>query len=283
MPAFMAVSGWVACKSANMNAYGSFLSRRFRQLMIPYFLWSIISCIIKGYEAEKIITQPDCYFWFLWVLFFICVLFYGSRMIASRCNTNELVIILAVSSILMGVMVFANVRTFGFQFIAYYFLFYTLGYFIHKNSCLHIKSGVILLVLSVLWVILAWWWKMHELPSWMPVITGVPVALLQYAYRGFTALLAILVIMNVAPRFLSNQHPFNTLMAKIGKVSLGIYVIHLLLMSFIIDGVKMLNPEVSLYILVTLSAIISFFVSICIVAVLNKWEITSRFLLGKLY
>ena len=147
------------------------------------------------------VLYPDTSFWFLWVLFFINLIFIFSQWLASKLNIDELVMIALSSLLLLGIMVGMEIRMFGFQFIAYYFVFYTMGYCIHLFPRLQIGNGVVLGPLLICWTLLAWSWNMHELPMWIPAIPHIASSLLQYAYRGVTALLAILFLLGMAPKF----------------------------------------------------------------------------------
>ena len=131
MPAFMAVSGWFAYKSATRIGDSRNLSaiyRRFKQLIIPFVLWTIlsmiISCNVTISALIKVIVYPDNSFWFLWVLFCINVLFLIGRKIASLINVEELIINSITCILLLVLMVMLEIRVFGFQFLAYYFIFY---------------------------------------------------------------------------------------------------------------------------------------------------------------
>ena len=81
--------------------------------MVPYVAWSAISFLLSGdYTLErvgKMVLYPDTSFWFLWVLFFINVVFIFCQWVAEKVRRDELLV-------------------FGFQFLAYYFVFYTIGY-----------------------------------------------------------------------------------------------------------------------------------------------------------
>lgn len=226
--------------------------------------------------------MPDSYFWFLWVLFGICIIFSGAKILSSRLNINESLTILILCAVLLGVMVLVDLRVFGFQFLAYYFLFYTLGYMLHKYEYLflRLRHPAILFLMFALWCVLAWSWTMHGLPSWMPNIPYIPESLLQYAYRGFTALLAVVILLITAPIILNGNNKFNKLLCVVGNVSLGIYVIHLAIIGYIKDGFHFLNRSATENIvLIFISALI---LSLLIVTFLRKNKLTARYLLGKL-
>ena len=186
MPAFMAVSGWFAFRPIpNRGGYVTIIKRRCYQLLIPYILWSLISLLIRGrfnlISIWNMIIYPDTSFWFLWVLFLISVTFVTCQWMAKQIKCDELLFIGLSCAILFGVMVLFDIRVFGFQFLAYYILFYTAGYCIHRYSLnQRIRNKIVLASLFLVWCILAWYWNMHSLPNWMPTVHFFPSSLIQY-------------------------------------------------------------------------------------------------------
>ena len=296
MPAFMAVSGWLAYRGdskpliADWGGYLSSCKKRGLQLLVPYFAWSVLQFARSGeytlQKLSKMILYPDAYFWFLWVLFWICVLFNFAQYIAKRLYLHELVTIGGLCVLLLGVMVVAEFRLFGFQFLAYYFLFYTLGYCLHKYESTALvqalRSRYSLITLTALWAFLAWGWTMHGLPSWMPAIPHVPSSLLQYAYRGFTALLAIIVLIGVAPLLLNGKGKVNHFVSGVGVVSLGMYTGHLFLLGHIQNLLMSCYPEADIWVATLGISIVSFVLSYLLVRILGKNSLTSMVMLGKI-
>lgn len=298
MPAFMAVSGWLAYRGLNVskqknNEWGDYMrgcKRRTQQLLLPYLAWTLISYLLKGdYSLAAVYNKlmfPDTSFWFLWVLFWICVIFNLAQLVASKLKVNEMVLILGTCLLLFGLMVVMEIRVLGFQFLAYYFLFYTLGYCLHKFETSAIvketRNTYVIVVLTLLWAFLAWGWSMHGLPSWMPAIPQVPSSLLQYAYRGFTALVAIVVLIGVAPKMLNGTSKMNQMICSLGVISLGLYVVHLSLIGHIAKGFLAVNPDVSTWHRVAIAFVVALVVSFFIVLLLNKNKHTARIFLGKI-
>ena len=123
---------------------------------------------------------------------------------------------------------------------------------------------------------MGWFWKMHELPSFLMIIP-LPQSLMLYAYRVLTGLIAVYVLIGSGPLLLNKNSV--TPLEKLGRVSLGIYVVHIIIMPWI---VKWLENYVSLsFVAILLSFIIALFGSWLLVVLLGKWKITNRFLLGK--
>ena len=74
----------------------------------------------------------------------------GCQWVADKLKIDELLSIGLSAIALFGLMVVFEIRLFGFQFLSYYFLFYTLGYCIHRFSWLQIKNNVLVLGLFIL-------------------------------------------------------------------------------------------------------------------------------------
>lgn len=138
MPAFMAVSGYLAYRPLSNDGIivcKTIIYRRFQQLVIPFFFWTVLLMVVKGCftwdTIKTYLLYPDKGLWFLWVLFFINVFFVMGSCLAEQCKVKQEVVILLICLLLAGIMVVFEPRLFGFQFIAYYFLFYALGYYLH--------------------------------------------------------------------------------------------------------------------------------------------------------
>lgn len=298
MPAFMAISGWLAYRgivsskpiNTDWGGYLDVCKRRNFQLSVPFFVWSLMRFMLSGdYSIDhliKIVIRPDAYFWFLWVLLWICVIFNLAQLVASKLKVNEMVLILGTCLLLFGVMVVMEIRVLGFQFLAYYFLFYTLGYCLHKYEESALLKGItkpfVMIALTILWAFLAWGWTMHGLPSWVPEIPHVPSALLQYTYRGFTALVAIVVLIGVAPKELNGSSRLNKMISTLGVVSLGLYVVHLSIMGYVVTAVQSIVPSIGNWTCVALSFAVALAISYLVVWLLNKNKHTARIFLGKI-
>lgn len=288
MPAFMALSGWLTFRGANNVDCKKFLQttlRRARQLLVPFLLWSLLSAIFFKKASISaflnMIVYPDTSFWFLWVLFWISFIFKGTQLLSRLFKINENILIIFACLLLIGLMVLTDTRVFGFQFISYYFLFFSVGYFVHKWNLADMKSFIVML-LVVLWAILGWFWSMHSLPSWFPHVKHIPASLLQYAYRGLTAIIAVVAILCSSHAMFNKSGKFNLWMAKLGNVSLGLYTVHLLLISTIAKLIMRILPGASDIAYVAIVFAVAFASAYLIVILLSKNKFTGRLLLGKI-
>jgi len=285
MPAFMAISGFLNYRTRDWSKTNrlSMIYRRFQQLMIPFFCWALIKILIyPPYHINRFVNAilfPDGAFWFLWVLFFIFVFFYVGDWIAEKLRIKQELIIAVLCLVLVLLMVFVDIRILGFQFIAYYFLFYSIGYYLHKYNKVITSKKWLLVVMTMGWAVMAWFWNMHKLPSFLFSIP-LPTSLMQYSYRFLTALIAIYVLFGVSSKVLDGNKKWNVPMLQLGRISLGIYTSHILLMPFIIKGIMVFTQNITLVII--LAFIIALAVSWILVWLLGKWKITAKFLLGKI-
>lgn len=286
IPAFMAVSGWLYYRPSqpeNRFSFSHAITRRAQQLLVPYFCWTLLEVIdcrdIIGSFAY-LVMYPDESFWFLWCLFFIFFFFASARWLAQRMNINDAIMIILMGALLIAVMMLTQFRKFGFQFISFHYLFFTLGYFIHRYPSLQTKNQIKLTALFLSWSVLAWYWKIHELPSWMADVPAPTAA--QYAYRGVTASIAIVFLINIAPCVFDSKGMFNSCIATLGTWSLGIYTAHF----FILDNLKaMLRHFVSMdneALFMTLFFSISFGFALLASFLMMKNKYLARFFMGKL-
>lgn len=287
MAAFMAVSGYFAFRpkpSRGGQNCCSQIFRRFRQLIIPFFFWTVIMLIVENRLTLRGLTNSILYpdgggLWFLWVLFFISVLFLLCSELAERTRIRQEVIIFSTCLMLVVLMVLFEIRVLGFQFIAYYLLFYSLGYYLHRYYDIILTNNkLVILILIFIWGVLAWFWQMHDLPEPLNRIP-LPSSIIQYGYRFITAAIACYVLIAISPKVLNGASKVNMGLCNLGKVSLGIYTVHFILIGGIVNFYLDLGMKDPMVILV--SFITGLLLSSIIVRLLSKWKITNTWLLGK--
>lgn len=289
MPAFMAVSGYLGFNSINRKGEGRnkwmpLILRRLQQLIIPFVIWTLILLAsdagLSWTNIKEYFLYPDKGLWFLWVLFIVNVLFILGTWLSEKSRIRHEFVIICLCLLLAGIMLLFDLRILGFQFIAYYFLFYTLGFYLHKYSDKVMTGSVALILLLVaVWGALAWFWRMHELPSFLAGLP-LPAALVQYAYRFLAASVAVYVLLAAAPKALDRKTWLNAPFVGLGALSLGIYTAHIVLMKHLVRLFSGLI--VNQIALVACSFAAALLLSWLIVFLLNKWKVTSRFLLGKI-
>lgn len=262
----------------------SLLYRRFRQLIIPFVIWTLLLLLIGGkFSLENIgiyLLYPDKGLWFLWVLFFITVFFNFGNWLSERIHIKQEYVIAVFCLLFAGSMVAYEIRVLGFQFLAYYFIIYSLGYFLNKYFDKVISKNIfVILLLVVCWGILAWFWKMHELPLWLQFIP-LPASLMQYAYRFITAALAIYVLLAAFPSLLNSTNKWNAPFINLGGISLGIYTVHYIFIGRIVSLYH--NWFCDDILIMIFSFISALLISWLVVWLLSKWQFTAKLFLGKI-
>lgn len=276
MPAFMALSGYVGYKEKyNLNI----VKRRAIELLLPFFVWTVLVHISDTNFLKSIYNiflHPDISFWFLWVLFFIIFLFYLADLLSDFLKIKKEYVIISFCVLLTSLMIVFDIRLFGFQFIAYYFLYYSLGYYLRKNSeKFNINSGGVIGLLFIIWFGLASFWHMHELPFFLKKIKIIPSALMQYSYRIIVATLAIILLISFFRKYIITDNIINNNLAYLGRLTLGIYVIHLSIpYEKIIGEFSFLYENVIVFFLIRLAS------SIIIIKIINSFDLLNLLLLG---
>ena len=182
--------------------------------------------------------------------------------------------------LLIIVMVLTEFRLFGFQFISLYFGFYILGYMLNKYK---VKiPATCVTILGVLWMTMALFWRMHAVPAPLQWATSyIPASLLTYGYRYIAALLGSLFFIGFAMQCMNSGNYLYKLLAYFGKISLGIYIVHLFLAKFVEPMYIGLFSSDTSFIFVTVDFLIKLLASLVIVLVLKKIPVVSLLLLGE--
>ena len=154
MPLFMLVSGFVSYRK---EVSWGVIRRRFKQLMIPFLVYTVLASIIK-FDISVLfntIIRPESGLWFLWALLFIvCFNTFASKIAQS----------LKLHQILIDAVIFIGLFVAGYFWdifciatIAKFYIYYTIGLYIrrYENTILNDKRNTIQSLMSILlWGIL---------------------------------------------------------------------------------------------------------------------------------
>ena len=282
MPTFIAVSGYLQYRSKYSNKKPLQLQiwRRFCQLMVPFLVWSVLYFAIRNRieSYPNCILMPNTTFWFLWALFFICAIFSIMEKVSEKWSLkHDLVVGLTCIVFASVLVILKDIHLLGIQYILYYFLFYAIGYYIHKFG-ISIKSIMACVLMAFAWLLLASFWRPQALPEFIP-LSGMAATMLRFIYKFVVALVAVVVVFSIAPKCLNGDNKVCKILTWVGTYSLGIYVIHLtfadLVSKFVFSFVN--DTWAKVLILFILLAVFSS----VIVWLLNKFKWTSRLFLGK--
>lgn len=290
MPLFMFVSGfvsWKVCKWASVK-------KRAVQLLIPFFFsivlawfvnyWGFWSAEELIYHASKVIIQPDLGLWFLWALFFINILFVASRKAAlafsKRLKTRELPTEICVVAVVAGLLniveIATGLKTFGYHWIAWYFIFFSFGaYWRQIDSLLSRKAQWRMLFASlIIFIPCVLSFRMHnQAPLFYRWVNLGSLGIV--AFRLFVGAVGCILFYLLLKMFEAKTQIYSML-AKIGGVTLGIYFLHF----FFINLYRDITPGWSEWVEVPLCFIFALACTLPLISILTRFGITRILCLG---
>lgn len=180
--------------------------------------------------------------------------------------------------ILVALMVLKDIRVFGYQYISWYFLFYSIGYFLRKYDIM-IKNKGLLFGSTITWLLAAFFWRMQDAPSFLAVYSFIPETLQLYSYRFIVALIGVVSLFGLSYNYLKGKS--NKAILWVGYYSLGIYTTQLLLSHVIPSVTKEIWGGSTQFTIVVTTFIAITTVSVLLVKVLTNYSITNKIFLGK--
>ena len=280
MPLFMFLSGYLVWKESLITVN---LQKKFRRLIIPFFVWGGISYflgaqyknIILSEFLFKLMWEPDTGLWFLWVLF-LNFLILQIGLWGKRFPIKEAFIWISLIIILWLV----PVKAFGINATKWYFIFFLLGMFTnrYKDKALFVIKKVKYKILTII-MYLAFsfmWYRTNRPQEWYisqklieisnSVILGY---IILFAYKAVTAILGILFIYILVR---DNRNVIlNNIFSCLGKYSLEIYCMHFFLLSLgIYEG----------YLSMFFSTVFILLINILIAIILKKSKLIGKILFG---
>lgn len=275
MPLFMCVSGWLSYKT---DIRLTRILHRFMQLMIPYFAWGLISaCVIGGFSWDLFLHPDRAGLWFLWALFFIYAIQVIVEFVSKKIGVKSEILSAAVAMALSAIMIVLKIKLFGFQFIAWYYLFFCMGYYGNKyRSILRIWSNKVQWPFFVLFLISAYFWMRKDPPTFMDAGSGM---IYNYIYKFVVAVIALISLFSLFRNYVNHRIRFMT---TLGTYTLGIYAVHQPIMHLIADNLYPLSESPlpsALYAAALFVVLMAISVSLCILLSRNKY--INGLLLGK--
>lgn len=236
MPFFMFLSGQTSffslSKITSIDSVNEFIFKKTKQLLVPYLTWYFIVdyFLYRGFNSfsfyeysERLLSSPDYGLWFLWVLYLIsitnCIIYFiFSKIINSF--VKDLLTGFIVFLIFLFLKIYSNVGLFNTSY--YFYIFYFLGYMMHKyykiDSILKNKYLMLLLI-----IVYAYLFRGYSFEN-----TNIIV-------RIVIALSGLLIAFNIITDFPINGQIKNVL-EYLGKKSMYVYCIHFYFLNFVIIG-----------------------------------------------
>jgi len=233
MPLFFILSGVFVTNSLRKRGVGRLIKNKVQTLLYPYVIWAIIQIslqiIFSNYTNAKrslidytyIISQPDALdqLWYLFALFNVAVLYILLGKFFRFKILHQLILGLLFHSLSL-------IIDFGpWRDLLYYYLFYVLGvflssYLLDKNRYKIYASWKVFIIITPLFIISQWYFVNNES--------------LQYSHIYLFALIALIgccFMLNIC--FKLQQLNKLKFLKIVGYYSLYVYVMHVMIVSFL--------------------------------------------------
>lgn len=286
MPAFMAMSGYLVYRPALIGEGKlgciPMLYKRAKQLIVPLLIWSVPLSIAKDINYIDILLYPNDGYWFLWALFFIIVIYNFVDLLCHKIHLNQEIGMIATAGALTGIqMVLPNAKILGYEYIAYYFLFYLMGYYANKyKDYLPEKSWIIWCIFAI-WFVMACFWTPNDLPFFLKGISFVPSKLLQLVYRMLTPVVFIVWMFSTAPKMKVGDSCIWKMLIEFGQISLGIYVAHMVVKKLFAHILLDTLPMLPIWVHVVIEFVLLLILSWVVVKLIMMNKYSAKWILGK--
>lgn len=235
MPLFMAISGYFSYK--NDWAEKSFrigIRKRTIQLLLPFFVWSVLLCLVEGLSLiDVLFTNP--FYWFLLLLFVIYLLMCFCLWLSMRLNIKEETVCLLMMVLLYIIQGIAHPQILSFSILPVHFVFFNSGWFLRKFQD-RIKDWVII-PMFILFCVSGFYYKRNLSPG---LLSFLPASL----YFLITGLSGSLLFYLFLRKYGDSS---CKLFSFIGQNTLGLYVSHLFLCYVFQDEMKSFVQQVGLF------------------------------------
>ncbi|TDE08554.1 acyltransferase family protein [Dyadobacter psychrotolerans] len=257
MPLFISISGYLFYSTVTKKSLQEIFCQRFKSLVIPTIIWTMIMFLLYNYQ-ELVYPQQDKksllksfigliprFYWFLPILFASMILL--ATFLSFR-------ITLFIQFLVFTVLLFLPDIS-SFAFLKYLFPFFVIGYLFNKFNLVFIKiSPLVILLFTLIFLAFLIFWRTEFFiyNSGMEFFrfSNLSFDLKQIyvnIYRYLAGLFGVAVnlfFLHKAYVFLQKKFMLDPFL-KIGSKSLGIYMIHLLVVFHpkVIFLVQRINPN----------------------------------------
>ena len=219
MPLFMLVSGYVSYRNIIDNIF-SYIKKRTYRLLIPYVFWTIVFCLAMKYSLWGGLVVTPVY-WFLILLFIIGIIMIAVQTIASYFHIKSEFLCLLVVLLLFLLNWLLHIEVLSLNIIHVHFLFYAIGWYLSKHSSI-LSHNWLITPTMFLFFVCGWFYRRNYSPLIYP-FSSPSIYLIISGICGSVFFLLLF-------KLLFNR---QSILANIGRMTLGIYVIHLLFCNLI--------------------------------------------------
>ena len=289
MPLFIMISGYLSYNSLNKTNLKETIISKFKTLIIPLLLWSIIPFIIyldyiNIKESIKLFLGVfSTNLWFLWSLFYINILV---KIINKYFKDNILIYILTflITFILPNTLV---IKYFNIQFSLYSYLYFyfLLGYFYKKynldNKLKKFINNKTLIINTIIFFLLLISFSKEDYIylSGINIINNYKqlfIDLYRYIIGLIGSIEILLVINKLLPKF---NNKLKDKLIYLGKNTLGVYIISSLIQPFVLPIITKWVSNIN-YLLTIVETTIVLIISLIGVELIKKSKLLNKYLLG---
>lgn len=231
MPLFMMISGYVGKYNYPCLTLNS-IKKWSHRLLVPFVSFTFIIAI-QYWSLEyvyKALLYPDNSLWFLWVLFWIKVIYSSFEDVKYRLHIPIWILVLLMF-LMLSVLSFVIGNIFSISLIGRYLVFYAIGVYIGRDRINEKSSLTFGVLLLAAFFVLGYFYKFQKTIFPMNILIIDKLTYMLGAYC--IAMIACYAIMILFSRLKT----IPWIMKKIGKETLGIYGIHVVLINMIPSSV----------------------------------------------
>ncbi|MEE0059747.1 MAG: acyltransferase family protein [Acutalibacteraceae bacterium] len=280
VPAFFFVSGFVYKNKA--ESFGAFAIKKLKGLMIPYYIFAIISILIfmalgslasggLGVEVRSTDILPNICgmlyasgssgymkwnlpLWFIPCLFVTLLLFYGIVRLVSRAKKGSKAVWVSVFVAFL-VLAFLNYYVFnlkklpfGFEIVVYMFPFFMAGYWLKENDVIAKIQGRLRVVLGIAFIVIG------------AVLACMADHCVDYVYSIYNNLFMFYIVafISIMGYVLILQSFSNKLLVYVGRNTLPILLMHkfpIIALQMVLGGIIAKNAILGMCITVVMAIV----------------------------
>ncbi len=295
-PLFFMISGAFLLKKSSKIDFEKLFKKNIFKLIVVFFFWSFIYALvnhffldepIKGIKdlIEKIFVGPF-HFWFIPSLILIYILTpFLSRIIDKKDFNLEkyFIFLFLFNSIIYTLnciaylphcsLLYSIFTHFNTSILCNHIAFFLLGYFLYNTDILD-KYNRLIYVLGLISPIIC-----ICATYWFSYMTNYAQTSLYDNFSIFTIMECISIFIFFKNHKFNFSNRINNIILKISQNTLGIYVIHIIVLNLLnkytIFGIENYNVLISIPVL----AIMTFVISLIFTYVLRKVKIVNKYLL----
>lgn len=305
MPLFFITSGYLAYYSYKNNTVIQVLKKKFYTIMIPFITWSavavVMNCLkeflINGVKFDFLwyklydVYAVSMSIWFLWVLFWIFCLFSLAIILQKRIGNISFLVVWLAMCLILQTDLFSVCR------LKINFIWFVLGYFLHFHNFENIFFTVVrkisiayiplyFIVFQLITTEEFYSWYNFQMTSFyndiefFSILKGIMIVLISTIYT----LIGIMFVWEWIIPLLSRIRLKNFL-EKTGKLTLEIYTIHMMFVTYIVFiPVWIMNHELlcNFIYLPLYAAVICYIIVFLSQKILHKIKLYNIIMLGKI-